>query len=1587
MEVISFGNFVRNRRRESDLTQEELARRVGCAAITIRKIEADDARPSVQIAERIAMSLTIPLNQRADFVRWARTIRVEPEEIPTLPPTLEEIGQEDLTGRAVRGYALLEKIGSGGMGAIYKAIQPVIEREVAVKIILPSFANHPEFIRRFEAEAQLVARLEHPHIVPLYDYWREPSVAYLVMRLLRGRSLQKLLDQGPLPVDLTSRFLEQICSALHTAHRIGIIHRDLKPANILLDEDQNTYLADFGIAMDLDSPEIGDRIEMGAFLGSPQYVSPEQIRAMTVQPQTDIYSLGVMLYEMLTGELPFRGPTPADMIQQHISAPMPPLAAHSTGLPAALDAVISRATAKASAERYETVMALANDFRRAISGMIAHPSTITQDEFIVGELTNPYKGLRAFGEADAEDFFGRETLIQQLLARLSEGGELTRFLAVVGPSGSGKSSVVNAGLVPALRRGGLPGSEKWFFVDFLPGTHPFEELESALLRVAVNPPAGLLDQLKSGSHGLSRIINHILPSDQSVELVLVIDQFEELFTLAESETERALFLNSLLAASLDESSRVRIVITLRADFIDRPLRYVDFGELLQSRNELVLPLTPDELERAIVAPARRAGLKLEAGLVSTIVRDLGEQSGNLPLLQFALTDLFEQREGNVVTKAAYQVIGGVRGALGSRIEQVYARLNAEEQAMARQMFLRLVTLGEGTGDTRRRVLRIELENLIVSTKLSTVGSPAQGLSAIIEAFGRSRLLSFDHDPITRTATVEVAHEALIGEWARLRAWLSENRDDVRLQRQLATAASEWQSAGCDASYLLIGTRLTQFAGWASSTSVALTQQEQSFLELSIQEQVRIETEDAARQRRELETAKKLAETERLSAQRLRGRHRIITAVGITAIMLAVLAVFFAINSNLYAQQAQANFIHAEAQRLATEGINALNANASAEVVALLSIRSIKLQYSPQGDAALLSAIQLNYPERMFSKDEPLFVVNLSPDSSTMLVGSTEGHTAWLVDFQTGDELQQLVHPDAVLSAVFSPDSRYVLTNGTDNVQRVWEVKTGQEVQHFLAEDQIRFGGFSADGEGIYIGTIGEKYILHRWNVITGQEERFWQLPSRIRDVSPDGRLVITFTAGEPAPQIWDLESGQPIHTLSTSAESTDIQFCADGKQAVIGYFDGTARVWDTQSGTITQTLQGHNNTVRSVDCTPDGQQVLTGSDDRTALLWDAPTGTELQRFRDQTIVSAVVLAADGQHVITLSGDGEGNTARIWTTQPKYERPIFTGHQGIISGVAFSPEGQLLATADSAGEIRLWDVLSGQEIRKINSEDTVNYALQFSPDGRYLASGQWHTGIVQLWDVQTGKEVRHFSADNVGGINEVAFSPDGRYLFGGGGVWIDQSDANAFQWDVQTGDIVFAIPLTESGEFYGTDYSPDGNYLVTAHSDGTARLWDARTGQLVRKFSGHPETLASGVFSPDGKMVLTTGFKGAARLWDVQSGVEIRQFIGHTDMISHAAFSTDGLLAATAGFDGTVRLWEVSTGREIRRFTGHKSGVENVAFSPDGKFLVSVGDDSTVRMWDIDYHATIQYLCTRLQRDFTEPERQEYGITDPSPTCP
>ena len=853
---------------------------------------------------------------------------------------LREDPELDLEGEPLRGYRLLDQVGVGAFGVVYRAIQPQVGREVAVKAVHPELANHPDFVRRFEHEAQIVARLEHPHVVPLYDYWREPDAAYLVMRFLRGGSVEDLLEAGPLDPERVVSITDQIASALAAAHRQGVVHRDVKPGNVLLDEEGNAYLTDFGVALDAGSPERSTGTMMR---GTPAYLSPEQIRLEPASPRSDIYALGIVVFEMLTGEHPFPDTSLTALLDHHTRDPLPSVQTLRPDLPPEVDEVILRATAKVAEDRFPEITMIAAELRGALEGTP-----------VVGEakgpIRNPYKGLRAFLEADAVDFFGREAVTKRLIRSLSEDGPSARFLAVVGPSGSGKSSVVRAGLVPALRRGAIPGSERWYVIDLLPGAHPFRELEAALLSVAVEPPPSLMDELERDELGIVRAVERVLPEPQA-ELLIVLDQLEEVFTMIDDETERTRFLEGVRASAVEPSSRVRVIATLRADFYDAPLSVPGFGDLLGARTKAITPMAPAELERAIVAPADQAGLGVEPRLLAEMIADVADRPGALPLLQYALTELAERADGRTLTLDAYRRIGRVSGALARRADALFEPMNDRGRDACRHLFLRLVTLGEGTEDTRRRVRRSELATL----------TDPQAMDSVIETFGRHRLLSFDRDPDTREPTVEISHEALLHEWARLRAWIEDAREGLRQQARISSATNEWQGAGRGAEYLLTGVRLAQVEGVGSADTVRLTDTEREFLEASITH-------------REAEVATERMRHERELTLERRARTRLRGLVAVLAVGLLIAASLTAVAVN---RSREAGHLRTESKVNTLTSASVASLESDPELSLLLALNAIDAV--PAGDrvpAATVEALHWAIQEAgiEYSASGPLAVV-------------------------------------------------------------------------------------------------------------------------------------------------------------------------------------------------------------------------------------------------------------------------------------------------------------------------------------------------------------------------------------------------------------------------------------------------------------------------------------------------------------------------------------------------------------------------------------------------------------------------------------
>ncbi len=709
------------------------------------------------------------------------------------------VSDDPRVGTELAGYRIESLLGWGGMSVVYLAEDLRLKRRVALKLLAARLADDGAFRERFLRESELAASIDHPNIVPIYEAGTAEGVLFIAMRYVEGGDLKQRVQVGRMDPSDAIGILAQVAIALDAAHGRGLVHRDVKPSNVLLDSgarpdgSDHVYLADFGLTKRVsDDTGSGD----GGLMGTVDYVAPEQIAGGEVDGMADMYSLGCVLFETLVGHPPFRRhrrESGLAVLFAHLDAQPPAASEERPDLPAALDAVIARALAKEPEQRYPScrefaraAYAVAVDEASRVLGDVASRaaagrSDLTEVEAeLAGKVVDlqsmrdqagiltasatparvaaegrcPFKGLANFEPVDADYFFGRERLVAELVAHVVGVG----FLGIVGPSGSGKSSVLRAGLLPALAGGVLPGSESWRRLLMRPGERPLDELRRALVSGAPDPLAEALDAL---------------PADG--RLLLAVDQLEELFTACRSDDERVAFADALARAAADPQGRAVVVVALRADFYGRFAAYPAFAELLGANHVLIGSMQASELRRAVELPAGRVGLRVEPELVDALVDDLEGEPGALPLLSTALLELWQKRRDNTLAVAAYRESGGVHGAVARLAESVYDRIADEHHPLVRAIMLRLVGEGERHAPVRRRAPLAELD---------LERNP--DVAPVLDALAESRLVTIGEH------SVEVAHEALLSEWPRLREWIAEDADWRRLRHQLTEAATEWR---------------------------------------------------------------------------------------------------------------------------------------------------------------------------------------------------------------------------------------------------------------------------------------------------------------------------------------------------------------------------------------------------------------------------------------------------------------------------------------------------------------------------------------------------------------------------------------------------------------------------------------------------------------------------------------------------------------------------------------------------------------------------------------------------------------------------
>ncbi len=1162
-------------------------------------------------------------------------------------------------------------------------------------------------------------------------------------------------------------------------------------------------------------------------------------------------------------------------------------------------------------------------------GLLEGSSSTFSSQQHESPIKNPYKGLRAFQQGDAQDFFGRDTLTQRLLARLAETSTLSRFLAVVGPSGCGKSSVIHAGLIPALQRGGVDGSENWVIASMIPSSHPLDELEAALTRVAARPGIDIMTQLARDERGLQRVVGMLLPDN--TDLLLVGDQFEEVFTLVADENLRRHFLNLLTTGVTHPHSRVRVVIALRADFYDRPLMIPTLSDLVRQRTKVIAPLTPEELEQAICAPAQRAGVHVEPGLVAAIVAEVSERAGSLPLMQYSLTELFDRRQDRTMTLATYRQIGGIRGTLTRRADALYESLSEQQQAVVCQLFLRLVVPGSGGDDLRRRVLQSELQ---------AVGTDSQMIDELVDELAQHRLLTLDHDPVTGGATVEVAHEALIREWGQLRAWLDDSRDDIRQQRMLAAAARDWREADRDLSYLLSGARLIQLEAWAEASSVQLTADEHEFLAASIYEKQR----------------------------RTRRRRLIRNLVFTLAMVIAAVMTGLSLLTLDREQQAQDARSHAEHEAAVNRSL--LLANSAQEAfdigrtdrALLLALEAVNMDAPPASSERILRAIAQGPGARAVLPGHPYRVttIAISPDGSKALSGSCGEMNSDMVCTQ----------------------GQLILWNISGDVAEAGEIRRfgGPESDgHTNWINDVVFNPASAAEDRLTALSASEDGSIILWDITTGEAiRRFDWHGGPVHEVAfhPGGTQFLS-ASNDGAVVLWDVESGEIITQLLEHQKAvTSVAFSPDGERALSASEDGSTILWDMNTGTEIRRYPSPAGVwVSRVMFGLDGTTVWGVGSDQAVRVWNVDM---------TTLVDALPPARDPYNDLAFTPDGvyaalafEGNVIMRNINHERDEQRLTQSSQAaytFIYAVAISPQGTRMVSGDGEGKVELWNLVVRDDLSYTPIENVPPLAnAVLHPDGQHLlVSTSYldfdHTPTVFLVDIDTGEIVRRYpDLPQPVAPNGLAISADGRYILAGGGNLYGKERGleKPFLWvlDAENGAIVYKL----EGHIHNVKavaLSPDGRLALSGSSAwalgpayealGELLLWDMETGQLLQSFES-TASIGGIAFNRDGTRAVTCSQMVPLlniSVWDVATGKPLlrRDGIGALDVTFGPDDATVLASAMTQTSVGRVIEIDATSGRTVRAFEGLDNLSFDIALSPDRQHLFAASTTMAI-LWD------------------------------------
>ncbi len=1438
----------------------------------------------------------------------------ESQSTEPLKPGSETIGSSSgdkpvCSPRRFQNYELIKgedgkpvELGRGAMGVTYKAIDTNLRRFAALKVISPRYIRNEWIRERFVREARAAASLRHEHIASVYHLGFTGSRCFYAMEYVEGQTLEQILHlRGALPEEFALEITSQVAAALAVAHQRELVHRDIKPSNLIVSFDQKNRpivkVIDFGLVKVVTSvSDDSSASAPGVLLGTPHYASPEQFSGGKVDARSDMYSLGVTFWHMLTNTTPFRG-SPAGVAGKHLHAPLPIDRLRHLSLPVV--ALVTHLLEKDPHDRPQTaeeLLTLLSSTMRSLGNPLAAPREVRRPQLPSRSLkvrsrSYPARGgdpqqllepwdFAPFLIEKFKGFVGREWLFREIDEWRSK--DSPAVLLIVGEPGIGKSAIVAAlvqrnlkGQVLAYHccRTDTPATlEPASFVRSLAGmfsgrlaeyTKALEcsSVKNALRRADTDPESAFEAAVLAPLHKITQ--------PQKKRYYLLIDALDESLTRAHAPT-----IFDVLCTRLDRLPPwLGLIATTRNDpGVLNPLRSLRV-QIITAQD----PKNQDDVRRFIrfrfrEAPFRQKA-KADRNTLARLEDDLLRSSaGNFLFVRTAL-DAIESGQ------LSFDQIENLPPGLSSLYEIFFRRLfpnPAKDFSRSRKVL-------ESIAAAREPLTR---EQIAAATGLD----PEEELLGVL-----SRLASFVPASEGRYA---VFHKSLfdwLSGWDKPKDQPFAGAYHVNLQKGSAHLA-DW----CWAQYQRDSSQISPYCVRHLPAHLHQVGRDQ-LLSTVLRDfhfiQAKLEATDASAL---------IADYEYLPAK-----------ADLRLVQLAI--------------QLSAHVLARDCRQLGSQLIGRLLGNSAADIQALLNgaaesndwpwLRPLTPSLTPPGGPLI----------RTFKGHTSwVHAVALTPDGRFAISGSWDG-TLRMWNLQSGESLRTLEgHMDWVHAVAVTPDGARAISASSDRTLRVWELESGQSLRT-LEGHTDRVNAVAVTPDGARAVSASSDRTLRVWNLENGQLLRTLTGHQDVVNavaLTSDGHVAVSASSDHTL-RVWDLESGQLVRTLQVHVDWVNAVVASpDGRRVISGSADNTLRVWDLESGQSARMLVGHTNKVTAVVLMPDGCRAISGSADHTLRMWDLERGQLIRTLEGHTDwVTAVVVTPDGRRAISASAD---HTLRMWDLERGQSVHALAGHTDSVTAVALTPDGGRAALISDYQTLRVWDLENGQLLRTLEGHTDWVTGIAVTLDGRHAVSASADYTL-RVWDLESGRSVRTL-AGHTDLVSAVAVTPDGRFAISA------STDHTLRIWDLETGqpthtleglvNLVSAVTVT-----------PDGRYALWGSDVGALQVWDSEMGETVRGLKGHTDWVTAVAITPDGRRAMSASTGGALRLWDLESGQLVRMLEDHGNPVNAVTVTPDGQRAISASSDHTLRAWDVESGIYIAAFTG-ESPMSRCAIAPDGRTIIA-----------------------------------------------